>query len=76
MDANGFGQAVRGRSGVDNSLHWSIGVTSGEDQSRARTNFSLDSKTDKWQLKGHPLSVMCKINKVLGIQACLKGKII
>lgn len=37
LDAQRFGQAVRGHWGVENSLHWSLDVTFREDDSRART---------------------------------------
>lgn len=35
-DAKRFAEAVRGHWGVENQLHWSLDVTFGEDQSRAR----------------------------------------
>jgi len=37
LDAKRFGKAVRAHWGVENSLHWSLDVTFGEDDSRART---------------------------------------
>lgn len=37
LDAKRFGTAVRGHWGVENQLHWSLDVTFGEDDSRART---------------------------------------
>lgn len=37
LDAQRFGNAVRGHWGVENSLHWSLDVTFREDDSRART---------------------------------------
>jgi len=37
LDAQRFGQAVRGHWGVENSLHWSLDVTFREDDGRART---------------------------------------
>jgi predicted transposase YbfD/YdcC len=37
LDAQAFGHAVRGHWGVENPLHWTLDVTFGEDQSRART---------------------------------------
>lgn len=40
VDARRFGQAVRGHWGVENPLHWSLDVTFGEDQSRARTKYA------------------------------------
>jgi predicted transposase YbfD/YdcC len=36
LDAKRFAKAVRGHWGVENSLHWTMDVTFGEDQSRAR----------------------------------------
>ena len=36
-DAPTFARAVRQHWGVENNLHWSLDVTFGEDQSRART---------------------------------------
>jgi len=38
LDAQGFGRAVRGHWAVENPLHWSLDVTFGEDNSRARTH--------------------------------------
>lgn len=35
-NAQQFGEAVRGHWGVENPLHWTLDVTFGEDQSRAR----------------------------------------
>lgn len=35
-NARRFGEAVRGHWGVENPLHWTLDVTFGEDQSRAR----------------------------------------
>jgi predicted transposase YbfD/YdcC len=45
-----FGEAVRSHWGIENSLHWQLDVTFGEDQSRIRkghadTNFSLLRRT-------------------------------
>lgn len=37
LDAQRFAKAVRDHWGVENSLHWSLDVTFGEDDSRART---------------------------------------
>lgn len=37
LDAPRLGQAVRGHWGVENNLHWSLDVTFGEDDARART---------------------------------------
>ncbi len=42
-EAKRFGQAVRGHWGVENPLHWSLDVTFGEDQSRARTKFAAQN---------------------------------
>lgn len=36
LDAERFGQAVRGHWGIENTLHWSLDVTFREDDSRAR----------------------------------------
>ena len=43
MDASNFARAVRGHWGVENPLHWSLDVTFGEDQSRARTKFAAQN---------------------------------
>jgi len=37
LDAKRFARAVRGHWGIENSLHWSLDVTFGEDDNRART---------------------------------------
>jgi predicted transposase YbfD/YdcC len=42
-DAKRFGEAVRGHWGVENPLHWSLDVTFGEDQSRARTKYAAQN---------------------------------
>ncbi len=46
MSASQFSEAVRGHWGIENSLHWQLDVTFGEDQSRTRlghadANFSV-----------------------------------
>ena len=46
MSARRFAEAVRGHWGIENSLHWQLDVTFGEDQSRTRlghadANFSV-----------------------------------
>ena len=43
MDAKRFAEAVRGHWGVENPLHWSLDVTFGEDQSRARTKYAAQN---------------------------------
>lgn len=43
VNAKRFGQAVRGHWGVENPLHWSLDVTFGEDQSRARTKYAAQN---------------------------------
>jgi predicted transposase YbfD/YdcC len=42
-NAKRFGQAVREHWGVENPLHWSLDVTFGEDQSRARTKYAAQN---------------------------------
>lgn len=42
-DAKRFAEAVRGHWGVENPLHWSLDVTFGEDQSRARTKHAAQN---------------------------------
>lgn len=41
LNAAGFGKAVRAHWGVENSLHWTLDVVFGEDQSRARTEYAV-----------------------------------
>jgi predicted transposase YbfD/YdcC len=53
-----FADAVRGHWGIENSLHWQLDVTFGEDQSRIRkghadANFSLLRRTALSLLKNH-----------------------
>jgi len=43
LDVKRFSQAVRSHWGVENSLHWTMDVTFGEDQSRARTQFAAQN---------------------------------
>ena len=50
ISAKRFAEAVRGHWGIENSLHWQLDVTFGEDQSRIRkghadTNFSILRRT-------------------------------
>ena len=53
-----FSGAVRGHWGIENSLHWQLDVTFGEDQSRIRkghadANFSLLRRTSLSLLKNN-----------------------
>lgn len=53
-----FAEAVRGHWGIENSLHWQLDVTFGEDQSRIRkghadANFSLLRRTSLSLLKNN-----------------------
>jgi len=43
LDAERFASAVRSHWGVENSLHWTMDVTFGEDQNRARTQFAAQN---------------------------------
>lgn len=43
LDAERFAKAVRGHWGIENSLHWTMDVTFGEDQSRARTQYAAQN---------------------------------
>lgn len=43
LDVQRFAGAVRSHWGVENSLHWTMDVTFGEDQSRARTQFAAQN---------------------------------
>jgi predicted transposase YbfD/YdcC len=43
LDAKRFAKAVRGHWGIENSLHWSMDVTFGEDQSRARSQYAAQN---------------------------------
>ena len=43
LDAKTFATAVRGHWGVENPLHWTLDVTFGEDQSRARTKHAAQN---------------------------------
>ena len=53
-----FAQSVRGHWGIENSLHWQLDVTFGEDQCRVRkghadANFSLLRRTALSLLKNN-----------------------
>jgi predicted transposase YbfD/YdcC len=43
LDAKRFAKTVRGHWGIENSLHWTMDVTFGEDQSRARTQYAAQN---------------------------------
>lgn len=43
LDAKRFAKAVRGHWGIENSLHWSMDVAFGEDQSRARSQYAAQN---------------------------------
>lgn len=43
LDAQRFAKAVRNHWGVENPLHWTLDVTFGEDQSRARTKYAAQN---------------------------------
>jgi predicted transposase YbfD/YdcC len=40
MNARGFGAAVRGHWGIENSLHWQLDMSFGEDRSRIRKGYA------------------------------------
>jgi predicted transposase YbfD/YdcC len=65
-----FAAAVRGHWGVENSLHWQLDVTFGEDQSRLRkghadANFSLLRRTALSLLKNNKIEKVGVKNKRL-----------
>lgn len=65
-----FAEAVRGHWGIENSLHWQLDVTFGEDQSRSRkghanTNFSLLRRTSLSLLKNNKTAKVGVKNKRL-----------
>ena len=43
LDAKRFAKAVRGHWSVENSLHWTMDVTFGEDQNRARDQYAAQN---------------------------------
>ena len=43
LDAKRLGKAVRNHWGVENKVHWTMDVTFGEDQSRARTPYAAQN---------------------------------
>ena len=43
MGAQRFGQAVRKHRGVENTVHWTMDIPFGEDQSRARAKFAAQN---------------------------------
>jgi len=43
LDAQRFGKAVREHWGVENKVHWTMDVTFGEDQSRARSQYAAQN---------------------------------
>ncbi|QDU74455.1 Transposase DDE domain protein [Bremerella volcania] len=65
-----FAEAVRGHWGIENSLHWQLDVTFGEDQSRIRkghadANFSLLRRTSLSLLKNNKTAKVGVKNKRL-----------
>ena len=65
-----FAEAVRGHWGIENSLHWQLDVTFGEDQSRLRkghadANFSLLRRTSLSLLKNNKSKKLGVKNKRL-----------
>lgn len=70
MSGQKFAAAVRGHWGIENSLHWQLDVTFGEDQCRVRkghadANLSLLRRTALSLLKNHPRAKMGVKNKRL-----------
>jgi predicted transposase YbfD/YdcC len=65
-----FAAAVRGHWSIENSLHWQLDVTFGEDQSRIRkghadANFSLPRRTSLSLLKNNKTEKVGVKNKRL-----------
>jgi len=70
MSAKKFGGGVRSHWGIENSLHWQLDVTFGEDQSRIRkghadANFSSLRKTALSLLKNNKTKKVGVKNKRL-----------
>lgn len=70
MSGKKFADAVRGHWGIENSLHWQLDVTFGEDQSRLRkghadANFSLLRRTALSLLKNNKTEKVGVKNKRL-----------
>ncbi len=70
MSDQKFGTAVRGHWGIENSLHWQLDVTFGEDQCRVRkghadANLSLLRRSALSLLKNHTKAKMGVKNKRL-----------
>lgn len=70
MSGQKFAAAVRGHWGIENSLHWQLDVTFGEDQCRVRkghadANLSLLRRTALSLLKNHTRAKMGVKNKRL-----------
>ena len=70
MSGERFAKAVRGHWGIENSLHWQLDVTFGEDQSRIRkghadVNFSLLRRTALSLLKNNKTEKVGVKNKRL-----------
>jgi predicted transposase YbfD/YdcC len=71
VDVERFSRAVRGHWGIENTCHWSLDVTFGEDQSRIRNdnlrnNFAWMNRVALSLLKQHP----AKTSLVGKRQAC------
>lgn len=70
LAAGRFAEAVRGHWGIENSLHWQLDVTFGEDQCRVRkghadTNLSILRRTALSLLKNEPTAKVGIKNKRL-----------
>lgn len=70
LSAKRFAEAARGHWGIENSLHWQLDVTFGEDQSRIRkghadANFSSLRRTALSLLKAEPTAKVGIKNKRL-----------